>query len=73
MRHFEPGGTIDIPLVASQFAADGRKQAGFAGTVGAGEADLVAAENDEVNLLEQRFRTAAQSEIAGRQHRAEVL
>ena len=41
-----------------------REQARFSGAVGAGDADLVAAKDGEIDLLEQRLRTAPQREIS---------
>ena len=56
---FQVGGQIDVAAVGAQFAQDGREQAGFAGAVGAGDADLVAAEDGEIDVLEQRLRDRA--------------
>ena len=51
------------PRSGVQLAANCRKQTGLTGAVGTGDADLVAAEDGEVDLLEQRLRTAPQGEI----------
>jgi hypothetical protein len=49
-----------------KLAQDRCKQAGFAGAVGAGDAELVAAEYDEIDVLKQRLPTAPQGEIPSR-------
>ena len=58
----------DVAAIRLQLCADGRKQTRLPGSVSAGEPDLVAAKYREVDLLEQRLRTAPQGEIPGRQH-----
>ncbi len=64
--NFQAGRPIDVAAVGTQLAANRRKQTGLAGAVGAGDADFVAAKNREIDLLEQRLRTAPQGEIPSR-------
>ncbi len=63
---FNVGGAIDIAAVGVQLAANRRKQTRLPRAVGAGDPDLVAAEDGEIDLLEQRLRTAPQGEIPSR-------
>jgi hypothetical protein len=67
MGDLQCGGTLDIAAVGRELAANGREQARLTRAVGAGEADFVAAEDGEIDLLEQRLRTAPQGQIPSRQ------
>jgi hypothetical protein len=49
------------------------EQARLAGTVGAGDSDLVAAKYAEFDLLEQRLRAASQGEIPSGEHQRCVM
>jgi hypothetical protein len=60
------GGAVDFAAIGGEVTAQRGKQTGFPGPVGAGETDLVAAKDGEVDLLEQRLRTAPQGEIPSR-------
>ncbi len=53
-------GQFDVAAVGRKLAPNRRKQTRLAGAVGAGDADLVAAKDGEIDLLEQRLRTAPQ-------------
>src|SRR5258708_35842482 len=57
---------VDVASVSGELAANRRDQTRLAGAVGAGDPDLVAAEYGEIDLLEQRLRTAPQGEIPSR-------
>src|SRR5271167_2802685 len=66
MGDFQGRRPIDVAVIGAKLAANRREQARLAGAVGAGDSDLVAAVDGEVDLLEQRLRTAPQGEIPSR-------
>ena len=62
------GRIVDFALVGVQFAAQQAEQAGFAGAVGADQADLVAGVEGDVDRLEQRFDAAHQAYLLKTDH-----
>src|ERR1700755_559714 len=69
MRDFDSRRQIDVAAIRSELAEDCRKKAGFPRTVGAGNAGLVAAKDNEAGLLKERLRAPPQRKIARGQHR----
>jgi hypothetical protein len=67
MSNLQCGGALDFAVVGRELAANGREQARLPRAVGAGESDLVAAKDGEIDLLEQRLRTAPQGQVPSRQ------
>ncbi len=65
IRHFQLGAELDRAAAGLQFTQQQLEQRGLAGTVGAEQADAVAALNDEGKVADQRF--------AARMSEADVL